>query len=156
MSAAGVEEAAVESAAAAFETPRRAEAWRKVTDAVHEAGGRIFVQLAHSGAVSHPDFFDGALPMAPSVVNPGLISFTPSGFKPTVVPRAITLYEIKTTVEDHASAARNARLAGFDGVEIHVGTTYLLPEFQNSTSSSPASASGRAHPSFPVCPSVSS
>jgi len=108
------------------------EGWRAVTDAVHAAGGRMFAQVAHSGAVSHPDFHGGALPMAPSPVNPGLLSFTSSGFKDTVTPRAMTLDEIKRTVEDYGNAARNAREAGFDGVELHAATTYLMPEFLNS------------------------
>src|ERR1700722_20513096 len=88
-------------------TEEQTIAWRAVTDAVHDAGGRIFAQLAHSGAVSHPDFFDGRLPMAPSAVNPGQRSFTSSGFKETVAPRAMTLGEIKRTVADYAAAARN-------------------------------------------------
>jgi N-ethylmaleimide reductase len=113
-------------------TPEQVEGWRAVTDAVHAEGGTIFAQLAHSGAVSHPDFFDGALPPAPSAVNPGLKSFTAEGFKDTVTPRAMTIEEIKATVGDYAAAARNARAAGFDGVEVHAGTTYLLPEFLNS------------------------
>jgi N-ethylmaleimide reductase len=113
-------------------TDAQTEGWRKVVEAVHAAGGRIYAQLAHSGAVSHPDFFNGQLPLAPSAVNPGLKSFTPSGFKDTVTPREMTLDQIKATVQDYALAARNAREAGFDGVEVHSATTYLLPEFLNS------------------------
>jgi N-ethylmaleimide reductase len=114
-------------------TPEQVAAWRVVTDAVHAVGGRIFAQLAHSGAVSHPDFFDGGSPLAPSAVNPRLRSFTPGGFKETVTPRAMTLDEIRETINDYRLAARNARVAGFDGVELHCSTTYLLPEFLNST-----------------------
>jgi N-ethylmaleimide reductase len=114
-------------------TLEQAEGWRAVTDAVHAAGGTIFAQLAHSGAVSHPDFFEGRLPPAPSAINPGLRSFTTEGFKETVTPRAMTIEEIEKTIEDYAAAARNARAAGFDGVEVHAGTTYLLPQFLNST-----------------------
>jgi N-ethylmaleimide reductase len=106
--------------------------WRKVTDAVHDEDGVIFAQLAHSGAVSHPDFFKGELPLAPSAVNPGLRAFTPVGFKDTVTPRAMTLADILRTVSDYRSAARNAQEAGFDGVELHCATTYLLPQFLNS------------------------
>ena len=113
-------------------TPEQVEGWRAVTDAVHAAGGVIFAQLAHSGAVSHPDFFDGVPPLAPSAVNPGLRAFTAEGFKPTVTPRAMSLQDIETTVNDYAAAGKNARLAGFDGVEVHAGTTYLLPQFLNS------------------------
>ncbi|KIQ36263.1 hypothetical protein RT97_02310 [Variovorax paradoxus] len=113
-------------------TSEQADGWRAVTEAVHHEGGVIFAQLAHSGAVSHPDFFDGALPLAPSAVNPGLRAFTPTGFKDTVTPREMTLEEIRQTIADYGSAARYARLAGFDGVELHCATTYLLPQFLNS------------------------
>ena len=112
---------------------RQVEGWRAVTSAVHSEGGVIFAQIAHSGAVSHPDFFDGGLPPAPSAVNPGLRAFTPGGFKDTVTPRAMTIKEIKSTILDYALAAKNAKAAGFDGVELHAATTYLLPEFLNST-----------------------
>lgn len=114
-------------------TPQQVAAWRTVTDAVHTAGGTIFAQLAHSGAVSHPDFFGGLPPLAPSAVNPGLKSFTSEGFKDTVTPRAMTIDDIRTTIDDYAAAARHARQAGFDGVEVHAGTTYLLPQFLHST-----------------------
>ena len=113
-------------------TERQVEGWRAVTTAVHSEGGAIFAQLAHSGAVSHPDFFDGELPPAPSAVNPGLKSFTPEGFKDTVTPRAMSVEEIASTVADYGAAAKKAREAGFDGVELHAATTYLLPEFLNS------------------------
>jgi N-ethylmaleimide reductase len=113
-------------------TERQIEGWRAVTSAVHSEGGAIFAQLAHSGAVSHPDFFDGELPPAPSAVNPGLRSFTPTGFKDTVTPRAMTVEQIEATIRDYSTAARNAKAAGFDGVELHSATTYLLPEFLNS------------------------
>jgi N-ethylmaleimide reductase len=113
-------------------TDEQVEGWRAVTEAVHAEGGTIFAQLAHSGAVSHPDFFEGTPPLAPSAVNPGLRAFTQEGFKETVTPRAMTIADIKRTIGDYATAAQNARAAGFDGVEIHAGTTYLLPEFLNS------------------------
>jgi N-ethylmaleimide reductase len=113
-------------------TDRQVEAWRSVTSAEHGEGGAIFAQLAHSGAVSHPDFFGGELPQVPSAVNPRLKSFTPEGFKDTVTPRAMSVEEIATTITDYGVAAKNARDAGFDGVELHAATTYLLPEFLNS------------------------
>lgn len=113
-------------------TAEQTKGWRNVVEAVHAAGGRIYSQLAHSGAGSHPDFFDGKPPLAPSAVNPGLKSFTPTGFKDTVTPREMTVEQIKTTIRDYAAAARNAKEAGFDGVELHSATTYLLPEFLNS------------------------
>jgi N-ethylmaleimide reductase len=113
-------------------TAAQVDGWRKVTDAVHDQGGVIFAQLAHSGAISHPDFFNGELPLAPSAINPGLRAFTPTGFKDTVTPRAMTLADILRTVDDYRSAARKAQEAGFDGVELHCATTYLLPQFLNS------------------------
>lgn len=110
-------------------TQEQADGWRLVTDAVHEAGGRIFVQLGHIGSSSHPDLLDGALPLAPSAVNPGLKAYTPSGFQDTVTPRAMDLSDIARTVEDYAKAARLAQSAGFDGVELHGISTYLIPTF---------------------------
>jgi N-ethylmaleimide reductase len=82
------------------------DAWRRVTEAVHADGGRIYVQIGHSGAVSHPDLLDGSLPVAPSAVNPYLQSFTSRGFRDTVTPRAMTLTEIDQTVADYAKASR--------------------------------------------------
>lgn len=110
----------------------QADGWRAVTDAVHGEGGLILAQLAHSGAVSHPDFFAGSLPLAPSAINPGLRAFTPTGFQDTVTPRAMTPEQIRDTVASYGTAARHARDAGFDGVELHCATTYLLPQFLNS------------------------
>ncbi|MEI9983854.1 MAG: alkene reductase [Aliidongia sp.] len=110
-------------------TDQQVVAWQVVTDAVHGAGGRIYAQLGHSGAVSHPDLFGGQLPVAPSAINPGQRSFTAQGFKETVTPRAMSLAEIEATTADYAAAARNARRAGFDGVELHSAATYLLPQF---------------------------
>jgi len=80
----------------------------------------------------HADFFDGELPIAPSAINPMPRSFTPDSFKETVIPRAMTTDEIAETVNEYAVAARNALAAGFDGVELHAATIYLLPEFLNS------------------------
>ncbi|MEN0053872.1 MAG: alkene reductase [Mucilaginibacter sp.] len=103
--------------------------WKKVTEAVHEKGGKIFIQIAHSGAVSHPDFFDGELPLGPSTINPQEKTFTPKGFKDTVTPKAYTVPEIKATIEEYKKAAANAKLAGFDGVEIHAQIFTLIPQF---------------------------
>ena len=103
--------------------------WKQVTGAVHEKGGKIFLQLTHSGAVSHPDFFDGRLPLGPSAINPQEKSFTPQGFKDTVTPRAYTIPEIKATVEEFRQAAQNAREAGFDGIEVHAQLFTLIPQF---------------------------
>lgn len=110
------------------------ESWKKVTEAVHEEGGRLFLQLWHVGRMSHPDFHGGELPLAPSALNPNSKSFTPQGFKETVAPKAMSIEEIKQTVQDFRQAARNAMEAGFDGVEIHASNGYLLHQFFSSTS----------------------
>ena len=108
------------------------EGWRAVTDAVHGAGGVMFSQLGHLGALSHPDHLDGRLPVAPSAINPEEMSFTPTGFKETVVPREMTVADIRRTVEDYRVAALHAKEAGFDGVEIHGAHLYLIPAFLSS------------------------
>ncbi len=112
-------------------TEAQAEGWKRVTDAVHETGGRIFVQLGHCGAVSHPKLLGGSLPLAPSAVSVNQQVFTPGGFQPSPVPAAMTLADISRTIGDYANAARLARKAGFDGVELHGTVGYLIPEFLN-------------------------
>jgi len=106
--------------------------WRRVTDAVHKKGGLIYAQLWHTGAMSHPDFFNGALPMSPSNVNPQQESVTPFGKKPTVAPRPMSRNEIRQTVADFGTAAKNAMEAGFDGVQIQANYLYLIAQFLNS------------------------
>jgi N-ethylmaleimide reductase len=104
--------------------------WKKVTDAVHAKGSRIFLQLWHVGRISHPDLQPGnALPVAPSAVKPEGNAFTESGFKPFVEPRALELAELPGIVEQYKSAALLAMQAGFDGVEIHAANGYLLDQF---------------------------
>ena len=110
------------------------EGWKKVTKSVHDVGGRIFIQLWHVGRISHPDFHNGELPLAPSAINPNSKSFGPSGFKDTVTPKEMTLEDIKITVRDFQQAAKNAIEAGFDGVEIHSSNGYLFHQFFNGTS----------------------
>lgn len=109
------------------------KAWRPVTDAVHKAGGRIIAQLWHTGALSHPDFFNGDLPVSASDVDPEQQSVTPDGHKPTVSPRPMTKAEIRQTVADFGQAARNAMEAGFDGVQIQGGYHYLFGQFLHTT-----------------------
>jgi N-ethylmaleimide reductase len=106
--------------------------WRNVTDAVHNVGGRIVAQLWHTGALSHPELRDGVLPVSASNVNPGQLSFTRDGRKPTVMPRPLSGEEIKTTIRDYARAARNAIDAGFDGVQILANYLYLIAQFLNT------------------------
>lgn len=105
-------------------------AWKKVTDAVHAAGGRIFAQLWHVGRVSHPFFHNGELPVGPSAIKPeGAKAFTGQGFEEVPTPRALELSEIPGVVDQFRQAARNAKAAGFDGVEIHGANGYLLDQF---------------------------
>ena len=118
------------------------KAWRSVTSAVHKAGGRIFAQLWHTGALSHPDFFDGARPISASDVDPGQQSVTPTGHKPTVAPRPMTKDEIRQTVADFGQAARNAIEAGFDGVQIQGGYHYLFNQFLQVTTNKRTDAYG--------------
>jgi N-ethylmaleimide reductase len=106
--------------------------WRTVTEAVHLHGGLIYAQLWHTGAMSHPDFFSGELPVSASNVNPEQQSVTPSGPKDTVAPRPMTKAEIRRTVADFGNAARNALEAGFDGVQIQANYLYLIAQFLNS------------------------
>lgn len=106
-------------------------AWRGVTDVVHALGGRIVAQLWHAGANSHPDHLGGRVPLGPSAVNPDETSYTRTGPKPTVTPEAMTGADIRCAVSDYRTAAEQARRAGFDGVEIAAGGTYLIAQFLN-------------------------
>ena len=111
-------------------TDAQVEGWRLVTDAVHAEGGRMFLQLWHVGRISHPDLQPaGALPVAPSAIKPGGKAFTETGFKDHVTPRALETDEIPGIVADYAHAARCAKQAGFDGVEVHAANGYLLDQF---------------------------
>ena len=103
--------------------------WKKTTEAVHAKNGHIFLQLWHVGRISHPDFHDGQLPVAPSAITPKGDAVTPRGMKPFVTPRALETDEIQGIVEDYRQAAKNALDAGFDGVEIHSANGYLLDQF---------------------------
>jgi len=104
--------------------------WRLVTDAVHRAGGRIFLQLWHVGRISHPSLQPGgALPVAPSAIAPSGQAWTLDGMKPYVTPHALEAAEIAEIVEDFRRGARNARQAAFDGVELHGANGYLVDQF---------------------------
>lgn len=115
-------------------TAAQVEGWKLVTKAVHEKGGTIFAQLWHVGRMSHPDFHNGQLPLAPSAINPNEKSYTKNGFTDTVTPKEMTLEDIHQTIQDFKQAAANAIAAGFDGVEIHAANGYLLQQFFNGTS----------------------
>jgi N-ethylmaleimide reductase len=103
--------------------------WKKVTDAVHQAGGLIFAQLWHVGRMSHPDFHNGALPVAPSALDVEGEAFTSNGKVKIVRPRALERHELPGIVGQFQTAAENAKAAGFDGVELHGANGYLLDQF---------------------------
>jgi 2,4-dienoyl-CoA reductase-like NADH-dependent reductase (Old Yellow Enzyme family) len=110
------------------------EGWKLTTRAVHEAGGRIFLQLWHVGRISHPSFLDGQLPIAPSAIQPaGHVSLLRPE-TPYVTPRALGLKEIPGIVESFRVGAQNAQAAGFDGVELHGANGYLLDQFLQTRS----------------------
>ena len=105
--------------------------WKKVTDAVHAAGGRIVLQLWHVGRISDPVFLDGAAPVAPSAIKPaGTVSLVRPKREYTT-PRALETAEIAEVVAAYRKGAENAKLAGFDGVEVHGANGYLLSQFLN-------------------------
>ena len=111
-------------------TPEQVAGWRRVTDAVHERGGRIAVQLWHTGRVSHSSFQPGnGLPVSASDVHGEVLTFTENGFEPTTPPRALEQEEIPGIVQQFVQAGRNAMEAGFDAVEIHAGSGYLPDQF---------------------------
>ncbi len=103
--------------------------WKAITDAVHRAGGKIFLQLWHVGRISHPDFHNGALPVAPSAIAPTGTVFTEKGPQAMVTPRALALDELPGIAAQFRAGAENAKKAGFDGVEIHGANGYLLDQF---------------------------
>jgi N-ethylmaleimide reductase len=104
-------------------------AWRGVTDAVHRSGGKIVLQLWHTGRMSHPDMHGGELPVAPSAIRPEGQIRVHEGMKDFVTPRALATEEIASIVDDYRRAAVNAKAAGFDGVEVHSANNYLLEQF---------------------------
>ncbi len=117
--------------------------WKRVTEAVHQAGGKIALQLWHVGRISHPDLQPGGqLPVAPSALRAAGQTFTGKGMKDFVTPRALETDEIPGLVETYARAAKNALAAGFDGVEIHGGNGYLLDQFLRSSTNQRTDAYG--------------
>ena len=111
-------------------TQAQIDGWRKVTDAVHAKGGRIFVQLWHVGRISHVDLQPGgAAPVAPSAIRAETKTFVNNGFADVSEPRALELQEIPGIIDDFRKASANAIAAGFDGVEIHGANGYLLEQF---------------------------
>jgi N-ethylmaleimide reductase len=120
-------------------SPEQVEGWRLVTDAVHDAGGLIFLQLWHVGRISHPSLQpDGMLPVAPSAIRPSGEAFVENengegALVPFVTPRALQIEEMPYLVRQYFRGARNALTAGFDGVEIHAANGYLLEQFIDSS-----------------------
>ncbi len=107
--------------------------WQKCTQAIHQADGLAFMQLWHTGRASHSSFHDGELPVAPSAVSiNGDHVHTPSGKQPYETPRALETNEIAGVIADYSRAAENAKVAGFDGIEIHSANGYLLDTFLQS------------------------
>jgi N-ethylmaleimide reductase len=126
------------------------EGWRLVTDAVHKAGGLIFLQLWHVGRISHPSLQpDGMLPVAPSAIKASGEAFIENEngegeLVPFVTPRALQIEEMPYIVRQYARGSRNALEAGFDGVEVHAANGYLLDQFINSRSNHRADGYGGA------------
>lgn len=110
-------------------SPEQVAGWRLVSNAVHARGGLIFAQLWHVGRISHPDFHDGELPVAPSAFKADGQAFTYEGLKDFVVPRELRQDELPGIVADYRRAAANAKAAGFDGIEIHAANGYLINQF---------------------------
>src|SRR5580698_8356231 len=115
-------------------TAEQAVGWRRVTDAVHSAGGLIFVQLWHQGSVSHRSLHDDErLPLGPSAINPEQLIHVKGGKILSEIPREMSLHDVKQAVKDFRHAAQVARDAGFDGVQIQGGFVYLFQQFLHET-----------------------
>ncbi|WP_374546731.1 alkene reductase [Rhodoblastus sp.] len=124
-------------------TDEQTRGWRKINDAVHEAGSKIFIQLWHVGRISHVSLQPGGgAPVAPSAIRANSKTFVASGFVETSEPRALDASELPGIVADYARAAERAKEAGFDGVEIHAANGYLLDQFQKDGSNHRADAYG--------------
>jgi len=118
-----------------IETDAQVAAWKRVAEAVHLRGGRIFMQLMHCGRVSHPSLLPGgALPVAPSAIKPAGQTWTDSGLQDLVTPHALSAAEIARVIEHYRLATRHALAAGFDGVELHAASGYLPEQFLASGS----------------------
>jgi N-ethylmaleimide reductase len=111
-------------------TDAQIQSWRPITNSVWARGGKIFLQVFHTGRIALPDFLPGRVqPLAPSAVRAKGQNYTDEGMKEFVTPREITREEISQTVRDFAAAARNAIKAGFDGVELHAASGYIVQQF---------------------------
>jgi N-ethylmaleimide reductase len=118
-----------------IETDAQAAAWKKVTEAVHANGGRIFMQLMHCGRISHPSLLPNeAQPVAPSAIKPTGKTWTASGLQDFITPRELSKDEIVGMINDYRMATRRALSAGFDGVELHTASGFLPEQFLSSGS----------------------
>lgn len=116
-------------------TDAQVNAWKKVTEAVHTNGGRIFMQLMHCGRISHPSLFpNDEQPVAPSAIKPAGQTWTAKGLQDFITPRELSLEEIAGVIDDYRLASRRALEAGFDGVELHTASGYLPEQFLSSGS----------------------
>lgn len=127
-------------------TPDHIAGWKRVTRAVHEAGGHLFIQLMHVGRLAHPDNTPHhRQPVAPSAISADQDFFTPTGMQKTPTPRALTTDEVSDVVAEFVHAARSAVEAGADGVEIHGANGYLLhPSSPRTPTSAPTSTAVRS------------
>jgi N-ethylmaleimide reductase len=123
-------------------TDEQRDGWKPVTSAVHVAGGRIFAQLWHMGRVVHPDYLDGAPPVSASATTAPNRAHTYDGKKPYAEARALDVSELPGIVNDYVRAAKNAREAGFDGVQIHSANGYLIDQFLRDGSNKRTDAYG--------------
>jgi N-ethylmaleimide reductase len=118
-----------------LETAEQIAAWKKVTDAVHAKGGRIFMQVMHCGRISHPSMLpNAAQPVAPSAIKAAGQTWTNEGLQDFVTPRELTTAEVGEIISDYRMATRRAIEAGFDGVELHTASGYLPEQFLSSGS----------------------
>ncbi|AZN37571.1 alkene reductase [Iodobacter ciconiae] len=126
-----------------IETEDQVTAWKQVTEAVHARGARIFMQLMHCGRISHPSMLpSGALPVAPSAIQPKGQVWTTTGQQDLGTPHELSLLEIAQVIEDYRLATRRALAAGFDGVELHAASGYLPEQFLSSGSNQRQDAYG--------------
>lgn len=135
------------------------EAWKQTTAAVHAKGGRIFMQIWHAGRAAHPGLNDGAETVSSSALAVEGETHTPEGKKPNVLPRELRVDEIPAIVQAYADAAKRAREAGFDGVEVHGANGYLIDQFLRDGANKRQDAYGgsmenRAHFLFEVLEAV--
>ena len=111
-------------------TAEQIGSWKKVAEGVHSVGGKIYMQIFHTGRIALPDLLpDNAQPVSASNVKAAGQNYTDAGMKDFVEPRALTTEEVRSTVQDFATAAKNAVDAGFDGVELHAASGYLVQQF---------------------------